>query len=159
MSTWNVRPIQIPEDFTRLAEILTAINPEPKTVENLVDENNRPHGFQHRAVVTDAAGCMVGYGYVRHYPFEQEGRYFLRVIVDPAQRGQGAGGALYRHLEDWTATHNPAAFETMARDNDPASVAFAERRGYVTFQHAFDSILNPRPFDETPYAGVVEAAT
>jgi hypothetical protein len=56
MSTWNVRPLNIPDDFARLAEILTVVSPEPRTVQSLVDENNRPHGYQHRAVVTDAAG-------------------------------------------------------------------------------------------------------
>ena len=42
--------------------------------------------------------------------------------------------------------------------HDPASLAFAEKRGYTVERHIFESRLNLADFDEAPFVGALERA-
>jgi GNAT superfamily N-acetyltransferase len=46
-------------------------------------------------------------------------------------RGRGAGTSLYAAVSDWTREHGLSELEAVVNDDDPESLAFAERRGFV----------------------------
>jgi GNAT superfamily N-acetyltransferase len=52
------------------------------------------------------------------------------LTVLPKARRQGVGTALYEAISDWTRGHGLDVLEAVAGDEDPESLAFAERRGF-----------------------------
>ncbi|MCA9972993.1 MAG: GNAT family N-acetyltransferase, partial [Anaerolineales bacterium] len=84
--------------------------------------------------------------------FEPPGHFYLSVAVDPAARGQGIGGRLYAALT--AAARHMAAARLVARvrDDEPDSLAFAQRRGFALHHHLFTSVLDLQAFDERPFA-------
>jgi GNAT superfamily N-acetyltransferase len=60
---------------------------------------------------------------------------FALVAVLPQHRGCGAGTALYRAISAWARERGLATIEAVVADDDPASLAFAERRGFVVDRH------------------------
>jgi GNAT superfamily N-acetyltransferase len=157
--TFTVRPCVIPDDCVDMAAISSAVNPEPVTAEQL--EN------QYRAMPADAVVHMllavshdsrpVGYGAVRHLAHEAPGRFHIRALTPPDCRRQGVGGLLYDQLEALAREHGATLLETYVRDNDPLSLAFAQKRGFATDRHAFESRLDLATFDEARFAGTTEA--
>jgi GNAT superfamily N-acetyltransferase len=53
----------------------------------------------------------------------------VRAVVREDVRGRGLGGALWTRAEDYATSLRPRLLQTFA-DDDPASLAFVERRGY-----------------------------
>ena len=53
------------------------------------------------------------------------------VTVLPQQRRRGAGTALYGAISEWARERKVDAIEAVVADNDPDSLAFAQRRGFV----------------------------
>jgi hypothetical protein len=51
--------------------------------------------------------------------------------VLPGHRRRRAGTGLYEAISDWTRERGLVEFEVPVLDNDPESLAFAERRGFV----------------------------
>ena len=58
-------------------------------------------------------------------------RVFTIVTVLLEQRGRGAGSALYEAISAWAAERGLSEVEVPVLDNDPESLAFAQRRGFV----------------------------
>jgi GNAT superfamily N-acetyltransferase len=55
---------------------------------------------------------------------------FAMVTVLSEQRRRGAGTALYKSISAWAAERGRETIEVPVLDNDPESLAFAERRGF-----------------------------
>jgi GNAT superfamily N-acetyltransferase len=56
---------------------------------------------------------------------------FAVVTVLPEHRRRGAGNGLYEAISNWTRERGLDEIEVPVLDNDPESLAFAERRGFV----------------------------
>ena len=56
---------------------------------------------------------------------------FALVRVLPERRRQGAGTALYEAVSAWTRERELDTIETIVADDDPESLAFAQRRGFA----------------------------
>ncbi len=56
---------------------------------------------------------------------------FAFLTVHPQRRRLGAGTALYEAVSDWARGRGLDTIEAVVADNDPDSLAFAERRGFV----------------------------
>jgi GNAT superfamily N-acetyltransferase len=56
--------------------------------------------------------------------------YALSTVL-VGDRRQGVGTALYEQISDWSRTRERHRIEVPVLDNDPESLAFAERRGFV----------------------------
>jgi GNAT superfamily N-acetyltransferase len=56
---------------------------------------------------------------------------FAVVTVLPGHRRRGAGTGLYEAVSDWTRERGLDEIEVPVLDDDPESLAFAERRGFV----------------------------
>jgi mycothiol synthase len=62
---------------------------------------------------------------------ERPGAVFAILTVLPELRRRGAGTALYEAISEWTRERGFDAFEVAVLDDDPESLAFATRRGFV----------------------------
>ena len=62
---------------------------------------------------------------------------FVSVFVSvlPQSRRRGAGNALYVAVSDWARERRLDSMETIVADDDPVSLAFAQRRGFVEESH------------------------
>jgi GNAT superfamily N-acetyltransferase len=144
-------------DFPQIAEIINLISPEPTSAELLRERDlQRPSdSFLFREVALDSSNIIVGWNRAERYSTDPQGYYWVRVVVHPKAREQGVGGALFDHA----TTSFSDALKTIAivRDNDTASQHFAEKRGFQIERHDFQSKLELATFDETPFAGVLEA--
>jgi GNAT superfamily N-acetyltransferase len=77
---------------------------------------------------------------------------FTLVTVLFEHRRRGAGTGLYEAISAWTAERGLDTIEVPVLDNDPESVAFAERRGFVEDRREKGVVLHlaeiePRPVD------------
>lgn len=156
--TVSLRPLDPTTDFPRIAELHNTAEPLPITAEQLHKwEQDRPEGtVSRRSVAVDAAE-LVGYVDIAHMPWDAPGRFWLDLVVDPARMGQGIGTQLYDAAWAFAQEHGVSRIKSGIRDNCPGCLRFAERRGYTIDRHIFDSTLEVLSFDETPYAGTVEA--
>lgn len=84
----------------------------------------------HADLVAWIDGEPVGSGFVAIMPQRPELPFTLITVLAEA-RGRGAGTALYAAVSDWTREHGLPELEAVVSDEDPESLAFAERRGFV----------------------------
>ena len=61
---------------------------------------------------------------------QRAGSALAPVTVLPAKRGLGVGTALYRAVSEWTAERGLDALQAPVEEDDAASLAYAERRGF-----------------------------
>ena len=62
---------------------------------------------------------------------QRRDRVFVLVTVLADRRRRGTGSALYRRVSAWAAERSVSKLETWIDEDDEASIAFAERRGFV----------------------------
>jgi GNAT superfamily N-acetyltransferase len=84
----------------------------------------------HADLVARIDGELAGSGFAALQP-QRPNLVATLVTVLPEQRRRGAGSALYDAVSEWTRGRGLAALEAVVADDDPESVAFAERRGFV----------------------------
>ena len=75
-------------------------------------------------------GVVLGSAFAALFPGLPESPRVM-VTVPPRRRGRGAGTALYSGLSDWARERGLGTLEAVVADNDPDSLAFAQRRGFV----------------------------
>jgi GNAT superfamily N-acetyltransferase len=155
-----IRQAEPAADFPRIAELLSGYEPEPITVEQLWEWERRvsTERIRRRLVAVDSDGAIVGYGYIDHETWMRPGWFEIWVLVDPTRRGADIGTALYNHALQLTVAHGATSLGSQTRDDDPASLRFAERCGFRIDGHTFESTLDLTAFDEQRVAGVIEAA-
>jgi len=86
--------------------------------------------LDHADLLAREDGVVVGSGFAALFPGLPE-QPRLMVTVPPRCRRRGAGTALYAALSDWARERELATVQAVVADNDPDSLAFAERRGFV----------------------------
>ena len=69
-------------------------------------------------------------------------RVFTIVTVLAGQRRRGAGSALYEAISAWTAGRGLGELEVPVLDNDPESLAFAQRRGFTEERREVGLVLH-----------------
>jgi GNAT superfamily N-acetyltransferase len=75
-------------------------------------------------------GEPVGSGFVAIMPQRPELPHVL-ITVLPEARRRGAGSGLYAAVSEWARERGLSELEAVVSDDDPDSVGFAERRGFV----------------------------
>ena len=75
-------------------------------------------------------GVAVGSGVGAIFP-QRVDRVFAIVTVLAEHRRSGVGSALYKALSAWAGERDLNELEVAVLDNDPESLAFARRRGFV----------------------------
>jgi GNAT superfamily N-acetyltransferase len=75
--------------------------------------------------------------------FPQRGdRVFTLVTVLAEARRRGVGSALYEAISAWTSERGLSELEVPVLDNDPESLAFAQRRGFVEERREVGVVLH-----------------
>jgi GNAT superfamily N-acetyltransferase len=150
----EVRPAA-PGDGVGIAAVYAASLPQlVKTARGI--EAELRSGTARVVLVAVDADAVVGFGNVfRPDPADTAPRVRVAVQVLPEHRGHGAGRALADEVERIGIEAGAASFLTVVNDED-ASKAFAERRGYVVGRRLSQSLAkladSPDPVD--PPAGL-----
>ncbi len=157
-STPGVIRLAVPErDFGAIAEIMTeALYP---TTETQVHEweSRQWEGMIVNRLVAEWDGGVVGYGLSAHQSWQPHGQFEVWVAVRKAQQRRGVGARLYEATLDNALGHGATVITSEVHEGDEASLRFAQARGFRVERHAFESQLDVTAFDETPFAGVIEA--
>ena len=74
----------------------------------------------------------------------------MMLTVLPDYRGRGAGTALYRAGSEWLAAQGMTETEALAPEDDAASIAWAERRGFGEVQRNGRMVLELGAIDPLP---------
>lgn len=160
--TISIRPLDSAVDYPRLAELLTLVNSDTVTVDLLREWDAAiPADAARLRLAAVADGALIGCGGARHAHWAARRDFLLSVVVEPARRGRGVGGALIGALLEFCQRQGANDVTTDVRDNDPASLRFGEHHGFEISQHYFESTLDVAAFPLAqwePLIGEVEAA-
>ena len=156
--SFTIRPFD--RDFAGIVPLLNSVNSEPTTAERLEEAHgNFPTaGLRNRIVAVDGSGRIIGYSNTVRHPTDKLGKFWIVLVVEHSHRRRGVGASLLEEAEAWARRNGGAEAAASILDNDPTSIAFAERRGYRIDRHQFESTLNVSTFDESRFAGVVDGA-
>lgn len=154
--SFTIRPAT-EADFPQIVEIINSQVPDPITLEGLLrDEKLRDPKYPlHRVVAEGPEGDVWGYGLSFHGSWHKPEHFFIRVRVAKPYQGQGAGGALFREAERFATVSGARVLETDVRDNDREALAWLVRRGFRNEEHIFESALDLRAWDPSPFAPAI----
>jgi GNAT superfamily N-acetyltransferase len=146
-------------DLPELAALVSQVSVEPMSLLQLQDWHDRqPEGHIRRSrVAVDAAGHISGYNLLQHEAWEEEGLFYVEVIVRPEWQGQGLGSRLYDEAFTAVQTLGSQRLKVDVRDDKPEWLRFAQNRGFTIRRHLFESTIELSAFDERPFAGLMEA--
>src|SRR5262245_8440156 len=115
----HLRPMNIPTDFPRIAEIINTFNPEPSSAQDLrEDEETAPKNRQnHRVNALNDDGLILGYSWIRRNPWMPEGRFWFRVTVDPNFQKAGIGSLLNEDGLRFVRQHAGTRLDVTIRDS------------------------------------------
>lgn len=149
----NLRPARPESDIPRIVELINAVEHDPVTDTQVQQwfEHLTPGRITHRMVATNPQDVVTGYSVIVHETWAPPGQFYVWVVVDPSQRGQGMGAALYAEAEAFLRAQGAASLKSEVRDDCAESLEFAKRRGFSIDRHLFESILDLAAFDDTPY--------
>lgn len=146
-------------DLPELAALVSQVSVEPMSLSQLQDWHGRqPEGHIRRSrVAVDAAGHISGYNLLQHEAWEEEGLFYVEVIVKLEWQGQGLGCRLYDDMGTAVSTLDGKRLKGDVRDDRPDWLRFAQNRGFTIRRHLFESTIALSAFDERPFAGLVES--
>lgn len=142
-----VRPF-VDADYEALSRLRLFWSPElPSTAEEeraWDQELAAPHLVNERWVVEErGTGTVVASGMMNHSPFGYDPhKFWVSLVVDPAHRRKGIGRGLSAILESEAVSHHAACFWTNVRKDDPRSLEFARKQGFVQLRTMWMSTLD-----------------
>ncbi|MEK8131806.1 GNAT family N-acetyltransferase [Paenibacillus filicis] len=163
----ELRALLLPDDYEAIAALLNQVGAEPTSAEKLleedgklyekghtwIDENGRLAGYdRERRVAVTEAGEIIGFAISWRAPWTEPGHLCNTLVVDSRYRGQGIGDLLLAHVAQWASKSGASRMLSEAWDDDPAAVAFAERKGFSIDRHTFQSLLQLEGADLPPAA-------
>jgi GNAT superfamily N-acetyltransferase len=86
--------------------------------------------LEHADLLAREDGAVLGSGFAARYHGLPE-RPTVFVTVPPPNRRRGAGTALYAVLSEWARERGLSTLTAIVADDDPESLEFAHRRGFV----------------------------
>jgi mycothiol synthase len=98
------------------------------SVEDYVDWKRQAEDMAWFVASDDGEDVAAGFAYVGWH--SEPGTGTGEALVLPDRRGTGAGSALFRHIAGWVADRGCVVLETSVREDDPESLAWADRRGF-----------------------------
>ena len=151
--TYTFRPFR-DSDYEQIGRINSVILPEfPETGADVrrwtqIIERE-PDRLARKLIVEEVeSGQVVAWGGLSHTLFNfHPDRYFLRVVVHPAHRGRGVGHEVYERLEREARQRGVERLWSHAREDEPFSLRFLERHGFVPVRKTWDSRLTVADWD------------
>lgn len=144
-------------EYDRLAELLSDVEGRPITGETLrYWDASQMEGDILRRYVACWNDHIIGSGLIEKSAVDQTGKFSLWLTIDRGYRGQGFGGQFYDFLFQQTQAHHATRWTSECKDNDPPSLAFAQKRGFEIRRHAFNSQLDLTAFDAQGLQAIIE---
>ncbi len=106
-----------------------------------------------RRVAETAAGQLVGYGECQR-PFWSSLKTdtcTIYVAVDPDWQRRGIGQTLYAAVAPFAKAQGAVRLRTDCREDSAGTIRFLEKAGFTQIGIRFESSLDLRTFDETPF--------
>jgi GNAT superfamily N-acetyltransferase len=156
MTTISLRPVEIERDFGQLAALFALEQGEPTTAASLKEDYERHKDHIIRLMAAEnEKGEMLGFNWlVRNRTNPAEIDFYL--IINPEQRGQGAGGKLYEDLEQVAKAEGVKRMQIRVRDDCPRCRKFADQRKFTLQRHSMAMALNLEKFNDQPYNEVLD---
>ncbi len=141
-------------DIPGIAKLVNTFERQPLTVATVQKwfDHMPPGRITRRMVVANEPDAVIGYSVAVHEPWWPDRHFYVWVVIDPAWRGQSWGRALYQDAQAFLQEQGAVQLKSEVRDDDPASLRFAQQKGFRIDRHHFASRLDLLAFDETPYA-------
>lgn len=156
--TFKIERANPQRDYAALARFLSAFEPDPISATQIHEWDQRlADSIVRRSIVRGGEAAIHGYSVALHSPWEPEGRFYLWVGVEEAQRRQGLGNLLYEDALRFIRSQHGTEIRTAVNEPDAAGLRFAQARGFSITTHTFASTLNLHSFDEGRFAGIVDA--
>jgi GNAT superfamily N-acetyltransferase len=145
--------LRVPDDFGFISSLLSVHRTDSNTPADVEKawRSFPADGVRLQLIAEADDGEPAGYGFARRYPEEMAGRMVVHVLVPPGARGHGVGGALLAAVERFAAENGAAFLDSDVRDENPAALDWARRRGYEILDHVFESTLSLAGFDESRF--------
>jgi GNAT superfamily N-acetyltransferase len=106
------------------------------------------------------AACLneqvIGYGIIFKGATEAQPIFSVWLTIDAAYRKQGYGSQFYDFLAQQAVERGATEFSSECLDNQPDSLAFAQKRGFEIRRHAFGSKLDLTTFNAEALLPMVE---
>ena len=145
-------------DYARFVEILNAAEGGYATVESFRTwDSSLVNGDIHKRYAAVLDDEVIGYGVFFKAAVDTISRFGIWIFMDDQHKNQGYGGQFYDYVMQETLKHNAKIFKSNCADNDPVSLAFAEKRGFKIRRHTYDSLLDLTTFEPESFMDVVEA--
>jgi len=125
----EIREIDEDELETFVLIALAAQPRERATVGDFVDWRRQAEEMVW--LLCERDGNTIGAGFALTGWHTPPHRAIAAALVEPAARGAGAGTTVLRALEAWARERCATELEGPVQEDDPGSIAWAERRGYV----------------------------
>jgi GNAT superfamily N-acetyltransferase len=154
----KIRRLDAERDLEGYLEILHQVDRFPRSAEEWRERQRQagPDEFR-RHLVGEVDGRIVAITtMVDNYMTSNA--VVIRLVVDARLRGRGHGRAMAVAAGALLAERVPApdAIDVRLRDDDPASRAWVERRGFALHNHAIRSRLDLTTFDPLPHRHAIE---
>jgi mycothiol synthase len=133
-------------DLERVVGVYNAVVPDdPATVEGLVDWKRQADDMVWLVATADgedagAAVALVGW-------HSEPGIAHAEFWTLPGARGRGVGSALYAELGRWSVERGSVSLDTVVAEDDPASLEWAERRGFREVGRNSTLVLDLEPIE------------
>jgi mycothiol synthase len=146
---YAIRPYHPATDIPAWVDLCNSIYPEnPTTVEQQRDwERVRPPDRVALRLIANHDHCLVGASGIADKQLPNSKEFSLHCWVAADARGQGIGADLVQR--SITFARDQGAFRVLAyvRDDDAASMRFAETHGFSRLHHSFEVVLELALFD------------
>jgi GNAT superfamily N-acetyltransferase len=152
----TVRPANPETDYVRFAELLSQYGNLGETADTLHSYDQQmiegDQVYRYAALLEDE---IIGYGVVFYSRNNLTPRFYVWLMIDTDHHNQGYGAAFYDVLAQKAIDSGATELSSDCRDNDPASLRFAEKRGFEMNHHTFESMLDLTTFDGSVYAPLI----
>ncbi|PMP84165.1 MAG: GNAT family N-acetyltransferase, partial [Chloroflexus aggregans] len=152
----RVRPFEHDDsDYAALVAIANAVFPDNhETVDEIRHwDTTRPAHCVQRRWLAEVDGTIVAAAeYFQPAWMYHPRKFFVNVAVLPVWQGQGIGSYCYDKLmRDLTVQYQPSEVRANCREDQTRSVRFLADRGFREEMRTWESRLDLRTFDPTPY--------
>ncbi len=156
---FQLRPVDDLDHLPRIAELMNMVDREPVSIDTLREwERNAPADRIYlRVAALDEDGYMVGFHTLLRNTWMRPGHFWTRVIVDVAYRHLGIGALLLEDAVERLSTQHATHIDSDVWDDCSLCLQFAEKHGFSIERHMFESRLDLATFDESRFAGTIEA--
>lgn len=155
-----IRHASVPQDYSAIARVLTAENPEwPTTAEDLAHRDAVRDPKFHWTVfvaedISPGEKRIIGMASAGHDSLaHRENKSKINMRVHPDMQGLGVGARLYQELLYHLGPFAPCELYTEVWAAHPRAVRFVTERGFVEAWRRLDYRLDVSLFDFTLYTG------